>query len=64
MRGYDDARGAVAEWLGRGLQSLVQRFDSARRLCYVSMGGSAASSQGTSSRRNAGSTVCGSGDSR
>jgi hypothetical protein len=28
------------------------------------MGGSAASSQGTSSRRNAGSTVCGSGDSR
>ena len=24
--------GAVAEWLGRGLQSLVQRFDSARRL--------------------------------
>ena len=25
--------GAVAEWLGRGLQSLVQRFESARRLC-------------------------------
>ena len=25
-------RGAVAEWLGRGLQSLVQRFESARRL--------------------------------
>ena len=24
--------GAVAEWLGRGLQSLVQRFESARRL--------------------------------
>jgi hypothetical protein len=26
------ARGAVAERLGRGLQSLVQRFESARRL--------------------------------
>ena len=26
------ARGAVAEWLGRGLQSPVQRFESARRL--------------------------------
>jgi hypothetical protein len=25
-------RGDVAEWLGRGLQSLVQRFESARRL--------------------------------
>jgi hypothetical protein len=25
-------RGAVAEWLGRGLQSPVQRFESARRL--------------------------------
>jgi hypothetical protein len=25
-------RGAVAERLGRGLQSLVQRFESARRL--------------------------------
>jgi hypothetical protein len=25
-------QGAVAEWLGRGLQSLVQRFESARRL--------------------------------
>jgi hypothetical protein len=24
--------GDVAEWLGRGLQSLVQRFESARRL--------------------------------
>ena len=34
------ARGAVAEWLGRGLQSLAQRFDSARRL-------SGASSQST-----------------
>ena len=32
--GYDDPRGAVAEWLGRGLQSLVQRFESARRLRY------------------------------
>jgi hypothetical protein len=29
------AAGAVAEWLGRGLQSLVQRFDSARRLFSV-----------------------------
>src|SRR5215467_3644627 len=26
------ARGAVAEWLGRGLQSLVHQFDSGRRL--------------------------------
>ena len=26
--------GDVAEWLGRGLQSLVQRFESARRLCW------------------------------
>ena len=26
--------GDVAEWLGRGLQSLVQRFESARRLLY------------------------------
>jgi hypothetical protein len=25
-------RGALAEWLGRGLQSLVRRFESARRL--------------------------------
>src|SRR4051812_13598952 len=25
-------RGAVAEWLGRGLQSLVHQFDSGRRL--------------------------------
>ena len=30
--GYDEPPGAVAEWLGRGLQSLVQRFESARRL--------------------------------
>ena len=28
-------RGAVAERLGRGLQSLVQRFESARRLLVV-----------------------------
>jgi hypothetical protein len=28
-------RGDVAEWLGRGLQSLVQRFESARRLLAV-----------------------------
>jgi hypothetical protein len=26
------AAGAVAEWLGRGLQSLVHQFDSGRRL--------------------------------
>src|ERR671934_845761 len=32
LAGYHARRGAVAEWLGRGLQSLVQRFDSARRL--------------------------------
>ncbi len=25
--------GTVAEWLGRGLQNLVQRFESARCLC-------------------------------
>jgi hypothetical protein len=31
---YDGAGGAVAEWLGRGLQSLVQRFESARRLFF------------------------------
>ena len=30
--GYDCLSGAVAEWLGRGLQSLVQQFESARRL--------------------------------
>ena len=30
--GYDGLSGAVAEWLGRGLQSLVQQFESARRL--------------------------------
>ena len=27
--------GAVAEWLGRGLQSLVHQFDSGRRLSRV-----------------------------
>ena len=27
-------RGDVAEWLGRGLQNLVQRFESARRLQF------------------------------
>ncbi len=33
MRRYHEARaGAVAEWLGRGLQSPVQRFESAPRL--------------------------------
>ena len=31
--------GAVAEWLGRGLQSLVHQFDSGRRLLgLVSVG--------------------------
>jgi hypothetical protein len=25
-------KGSVAEWLGRGLQNLVQRFESARNL--------------------------------
>ena len=29
---YTVADGAVAEWLGRGLQNLVQRFNSARCL--------------------------------
>ena len=27
--------GRVAEWLGRGLQNLVQRFESARDLQYL-----------------------------
>ena len=30
-------RGDVAEWLGRGLQSLVQRFESARRLLLLGL---------------------------
>ena len=30
--------GDVAEWLGRGLQSLVQRFESARRLLWLELG--------------------------
>ena len=29
------AAGAVAEWLGRGLQSLAHRFDSGRRLLFL-----------------------------
>ena len=29
---HKSADGGVAEWLGRGLQSPVRRFDSARRL--------------------------------
>src|SRR3954453_17163542 len=33
---YPVARGAVAERLGRGLQSLLQRFESARRLHSLS----------------------------
>ena len=34
QQGGDTMRhsGAVAEWLGRGLQSLVHQFDSGRRL--------------------------------
>jgi hypothetical protein len=34
-------RGAVAEWLGRGLQSLVHQFDSGRRLLEPTAGDSA-----------------------
>src|SRR4029078_10053695 len=30
--GYDASPGDVAEWLGRALQTLVQRFESPRRL--------------------------------
>jgi len=38
--GYDENRpGAVAEWLGRGLQSPVQRFKSAPRLLPLPLGG-------------------------
>ena len=33
-------RGAVAEWLGRGLQSLVHRFESGRRLFHSSIASS------------------------
>ena len=33
------SRGAVAEWLGRGLQSPVQRFESAPRLSSTATGG-------------------------
>ena len=29
------SEGSVAEWLGRGLQNLVQRFESARNLILV-----------------------------
>src|SRR5207237_6659964 len=32
LQRYDEPRGAVAEWLGRGLQSLAHQFDSGRRL--------------------------------
>ena len=32
LRKFSATQGDVAEWLGRGLQNLVQRFDSARRL--------------------------------
>jgi hypothetical protein len=31
--------GAVAEWLGRGLQSLVHQFDSGRRLFHTGLQG-------------------------
>jgi hypothetical protein len=38
--GYDENHpGAVAEWLGRGLQSPVQRFKSAPRLLPLAFGG-------------------------
>src|SRR5690349_19607399 len=36
------AAGAVAEWLGRGLQSLVHQFDSGRRLFAYGFEGSGA----------------------
>ena len=36
-------QGDVAEWLGRGLQSLVQRFESARRLFVNQLGSDEAS---------------------
>ena len=32
LAGYDGRSGALAEWLGNGLQSRVHRFDSGRRL--------------------------------
>jgi hypothetical protein len=35
--GYDGRAGAVAEWLGRGLQSLVHQFDSGRRLSFPAL---------------------------
>ena len=41
--------GAVAEWLGRGLQSLVQRFESAPRL-FVPLCGRFASQRADSFR--------------
>src|SRR3954465_8651071 len=41
-RSYDARRGAVAEWLGRGLQSLAHQFDSGRRLSVPPAGGSSA----------------------
>ncbi len=31
-RRYDAGSGALAEWLGTGLQNLVRRFKSGRRL--------------------------------
>ena len=37
FRGYDGLRGALAEWLGTGLQNPVHRFDSGRRLLVVGL---------------------------
>ena len=45
--GYDGPAGALAEWLGTGLQNPVHRFDSGRRLLSRPSDGSTA---GESSR--------------
>src|SRR4051812_18688997 len=50
-------RGAVAEWLGRGLQSLVQRFESARRLSRAALQGFFFSFRGYFSRRLRNSSI-------
>lgn len=42
--------GAVAEWLGRGLQSLVQQFDSAPRLDRLSQAPARLRKSGASQR--------------
>ena len=51
--GYDCLSGAVAEWLGRGLQSLVQQFESARRLLPRGTLGGQRSARGKTGRRSA-----------